>query len=70
MASRVWKKMERSNSRECRTCHEFKNMDLSEQGRSARSRHARAEDKGQTCIECHQGVVHVMPSEPREKDDG
>ncbi|WPL19806.1 Cytochrome c-type protein NapC [Thiorhodovibrio winogradskyi] len=70
MASRVWKKMERSDSRECRTCHEFKNMDLSEQGRSARSRHARAEDKGQTCIECHQGVVHEMPREPRVKDDG
>jgi cytochrome c-type protein NapC len=70
MASRVWKKMERSDSRECRTCHEFKNMDLSEQSRSARSRHARAEDKGQTCIECHQGVVHQMPSEPQEKDDG
>lgn len=69
MASRVWKKMERSDSRECRSCHDFKNMDLSEQGRSARSRHARAEDKGQTCIECHQAVVHQMPSEPKEDDD-
>lgn len=70
MASRVWNKMERSDSRECRSCHEFKNMDLSEQGRSARSRHSRAEDKGQTCIDCHQAVVHKMPSQPEDEDDG
>ncbi len=64
MASRVWAKMERTDSRECRACHDFANMDLSEQGRSARSRHAAAEDKGQTCIDCHKGVVHTEPDEP------
>jgi cytochrome c-type protein NapC len=64
MATRVWKKMENSDSRECRTCHDFDNMDLSEQGRSARSRHARAEEKGQTCIDCHTGVAHEEPDEP------
>jgi cytochrome c-type protein NapC len=66
MASRVWAKMRASDSRECRKCHEFKNMDLSEQGRSARARHGRAEEKGQTCIDCHSGVVH---KEPRKPDD-
>jgi len=70
MASRVWKKMKDSDSRECRSCHEFANMDLSEQGRSARSRHARAEDKGQTCIDCHTGLVHSEPDEPDEPDAG
>ena len=64
MASRVWAKMRASDSRECRKCHEFANMDLSEQGRSARARHGRAEEKGQTCIDCHAGVVHDEPSEP------
>jgi cytochrome c-type protein NapC len=68
MASRVWKKMQDSDSRECRTCHEFGNMDLSEQGRSARSRHGRAEEKGQTCIDCHTGVVHNEPDEPDDDD--
>jgi cytochrome c-type protein NapC len=66
MANRVWDKMRRTNSRECRTCHEFSNMDLSEQARSARSRHASAEEKGLTCIDCHQGVVHKLPDEPAE----
>jgi cytochrome c-type protein NapC len=68
MASRVWKKMKDSDSRECRSCHEFGNMDLSEQGRSARSRHAKAEEKGQTCIDCHTGIVHHEPDEPDEED--
>lgn len=66
MASRVWAKMERSDSRECRACHEFKNMDLSEQGRTARRRHASAEERGQTCIECHKGIVHYEPLKPRD----
>ncbi len=64
MATVVWDKMERTDSRECRTCHELKNMDLSEQGRSARLRHSRAEDQGQTCIECHKAFVHNMPVRP------
>jgi cytochrome c-type protein NapC len=68
MASRVWKKMRDSDSRECRSCHEFANMDLSEQGRSARSRHAKAEEKGQTCIDCHTGIVHNEPEEPEDAD--
>jgi cytochrome c-type protein NapC len=64
MASRVWKKMEASDSQTCRSCHDFKDMDLSEQGRSARSRHSKAEEKGQTCIDCHTGVAHEEPDEP------
>ena len=66
MASRVWAKMERSDSRECRSCHEFANMDLSEQGRSARSRHASAEERGKTCIDCHKGIVHYEPLPPSD----
>jgi cytochrome c-type protein NapC len=66
MANRVWAKMERTDSRECRECHGFDAMDLTEQSRSARSRHAKAEDTGMTCIECHQGVAHYLPDEPEE----
>ncbi|QIK38407.1 butanol dehydrogenase [Caldichromatium japonicum] len=64
LANLVWKRMEASDSRECRSCHDYGDMDLSEQNRSARSRHAAAQDKGQTCIECHKGVVHQLPTEP------
>jgi cytochrome c-type protein NapC len=64
MASRVWAKMEATDSRECRGCHDFSNMDLSGQSRMARKKHARAPEKGQTCIECHKGIAHLEPDEP------
>jgi len=60
MANRVWAKMKASDSRECRSCHGFAHMDLTEQSRSARSKHGNAPDKGQTCIDCHKGIAHDM----------
>jgi cytochrome c-type protein NapC len=71
MASRVWAKMKATDSRECRSCHDFRSMDLTEQGRSARSKHGNAEDKGQTCIDCHKGIAHEEPDEPEDlEEDG
>ena len=69
MANRVWDKMRASNSRECRNCHEFENMDLSEQDRSARKRHPKAMDAGEACIDCHAGVAHEEPDEPEEPEE-
>ena len=69
MATRVWAKMEASDSRECRSCHDFANMDLTSQSRTARSRHSNAEDKGQTCIDCHKGVAHEEPDEPDDWEE-
>ncbi|MCX7945912.1 MAG: NapC/NirT family cytochrome c [Hydrogenophilus sp.] len=65
MANRVWEKMKRSDSRECRTCHEYEDMDLSQQSRSAQRRHEKAPLEGKTCIDCHKGVAHRMPEEPK-----
>ncbi|PVV18347.1 MAG: cytochrome C [gamma proteobacterium symbiont of Ctena orbiculata] len=69
MATRVWEKMRASDSRECRSCHEFTNMDLSEQDRSARKRHPKAMDEGKACIDCHKGVAHEEPDEPEEEEE-
>ena len=66
MANRVWDRMKADDSRTCRSCHEFSDMDLSAQSRSARSRHGAAEDRGQTCIDCHKGIAHHLPDEPEE----
>lgn len=66
MANRVWTAMKETDSRECRNCHSFDSMDLSEQGRSARKRHSRAVDEGKTCIDCHKGIAHEEPDEPEE----
>ncbi len=64
MANRVWKQMKENDSRECRSCHSFDHMDLSEQSRSARKKHDGAVDKGKTCIDCHRGIAHEEPDEP------
>ena len=69
MANRVWAKMKATNSRECRNCHQFENMDLTEQSRSARSRHGNAPDAGKTCIDCHKGIAHEEPDEPDEEEE-
>ncbi len=69
MATRVWAKMKATDSRECRSCHNFENMDLSSQSRSARNRHGRAPDEGKTCIDCHKGVAHEEPDEPEEEEE-
>ena len=68
MASRVWEKMKATDSRECRSCHEYAHMDLAAQDRSARNRHSNAPDKGDTCIDCHKGIAHTLPEEPEEAD--
>jgi len=69
MANRVWQTMKETDSRECRNCHHFDNMDLSGQDRSARKKHGRAVEKGQTCIDCHKGIAHEEPEEPEEPDE-
>lgn len=68
MANRVWDQMRATDSQTCRNCHDFSNMDLSAQSRSARSRHGAAQDRGQTCIDCHQGIAHALPDEPEEPE--
>ncbi|WP_425038629.1 NapC/NirT family cytochrome c [Primorskyibacter sp. S187A] len=62
MASAVWTKMKKSDSRECRNCHEFDAMDFTLQEARAGREHQRALDEGMTCIDCHQGIAHSLPS--------
>jgi nitrate/TMAO reductase-like tetraheme cytochrome c subunit len=64
MANRVWDSMRASDSRECRNCHDFDAMDLSEQDRSARKKHSKAPLEGKTCIDCHKGLAHEYPDRP------
>jgi cytochrome c-type protein NapC len=68
MATAVWQKMEASNSRECRSCHDYSQMTLDDQDKMARKKHSAAVDKGQTCIDCHKGIAHEEPDEPDDWD--
>lgn len=62
MASSVWRSMKRTDSRECRNCHDFGFMDFTKQENRAADDHQRGFDAGKTCIDCHQGVAHRLPA--------
>jgi nitrate/TMAO reductase-like tetraheme cytochrome c subunit len=66
MAETVWRQMKANDSRFCRSCHNIDAMDLEAQGRSTARRHSSAREKGQTCIDCHHGIVHKEPENARE----
>jgi len=68
MAERVWEEMRENDSRECRNCHSFDDMDLDEQQKRAKRKHnpKRIAERGETCIDCHQGIAHEMPQEDFE----
>ena len=61
LATNVWKVMKKTDSRECRNCHNFEYMDFGEQGRRAIKQHSKALDEGKTCIDCHKGIAHELP---------
>ncbi|HSH49340.1 MAG TPA: NapC/NirT family cytochrome c [Halomonas sp.] len=61
LAENVWRSMLRTDSRECRNCHDWSHMDLEGQAQRASREHARGFEQGQTCIECHQGIAHELP---------
>ena len=71
LAQRVWDEMKANDSRECRNCHNFANMDLDAQEKRARRKHdpKRIAESGETCIDCHQGIAHKLPSDDIEVID-
>jgi cytochrome c-type protein NapC len=68
LAEHEWARMRANNSQECRNCHNFQFMDLTEQGRRAAGAHPVAFGKGMTCIDCHKGIAHQLP--PIEQEIG
>lgn len=69
MANRVWATMKATDSRECRNCHAYEAMDFDLQGRRSRTKMLEGRDEGKTCIECHQGIAHKLPRDPKGDDD-
>jgi cytochrome c-type protein NapC len=61
LARNVWASMKATDSRECRGCHDVERMDYAQQDRYAARRHKRGIEEGQTCIDCHHGVAHLLP---------
>ena len=61
LAKNVWKTMKRTDSRECRNCHDNDSMDFDKQESRSADRHEEGFDENKTCIDCHQGVAHKLP---------
>ena len=61
MAESVWKTMKANDSATCRSCHSFNAMEMLAQRPEARKAHPTAIREGQTCIDCHRGVAHILP---------
>lgn len=61
LAQNVWRAMAKTDSRECRNCHNFDFMDFTLQEGRAAQNHQKAIDEGKTCIDCHKGIAHDLP---------
>jgi len=66
MAEAVWRHFKHNDSKFCRSCHTIDAMDFESQDRFAARRHETAEQRGQTCIDCHYGIVHKLPEDAAE----
>ena len=69
MAQNVWRQFKENDSKFCRGCHSIDAMLLEDQQRTAARRHAKAEENGETCIDCHYGLVHEEPENASELYD-
>ena len=78
LAQNVWRAMKKTNSRECRNCHNFGSMDLERQEERSAERHdphvwevLDGNEPTKTCIDCHKGIAHKLPEgyDPAEDPD-
>jgi cytochrome c-type protein NapC len=69
LAKHVQDAMRETDSRECRNCHKIDYMDMENQDKSARKKHAAvlSGELKKTCIDCHQGIAHKLPEEDEDE---
>jgi len=63
LAQHEWARLKANDSLECRNCHSTVAMDFSKQAPRAAEIHSRFLVTGEaTCIDCHKGIAHELPS--------
>ena len=63
MAKSEWQRFGENQSKECKTCHSPMAMDLAKQEPRSVERHEESFNADNTsCISCHQGISHHLPS--------
>ena len=65
LANMVWDEMRADNSKNCRHCHDPQAMDNAKQSEDAVKQHKKFASGKATCIDCHTGVAHKEPQEPK-----
>ena len=65
LANQVWDEMKADNSAHCRACHNPGAWDAAKQSDDAKKGHKKFTAGKATCIECHTGVAHKEPEEPK-----
>lgn len=65
MANLVWDEMRANNSANCRHCHDPAAWDAKKQSEDATKQHKKFLSGKATCIDCHTGVAHKEPEEPK-----
>jgi nitrate/TMAO reductase-like tetraheme cytochrome c subunit len=62
LAQKIWTELKANDSAECRSCHTPAAMAFAKQPPAAASAHQSLATSGMTCIDCHRGVAHTLPS--------
>ena len=66
LANQVWSEMRANNSANCRSCHDPAAWDSHKQSEDAVKMHKKFAAGKATCIDCHTGVAHKDPEEPKD----
>jgi cytochrome c-type protein NapC len=63
LAQHEWARLKANDSLECRNCHAYRFMDWTRQSARAVHVHSTVLETGRyTCIDCHKGIAHRLPS--------
>ncbi|TNF20735.1 MAG: pentaheme c-type cytochrome TorC [Rhodobacteraceae bacterium] len=61
LARREWARMEANDSRECRNCHDYGDMDINLMRPTSQVAMRAAAERDESCISCHKGIAHHLP---------
>lgn len=61
LAQREWARFAANGSRECRNCHDYKDMNFDKMRPASQVAMRNAAARNQSCMDCHKGIAHQLP---------
>lgn len=61
LAQREWARFAANGSKECRACHDYKDMDVERMRPASQVAMRNAAKRNQSCVDCHKGIAHQLP---------